>query len=182
PTCQSAGYFGTYVNDDWRVSRKLTINFGLRYDFDIPRTDRFNRMNWLDPDAPYPLANNPTLKAIWPNLKGVMRFADADHRSPYDGDWNNIQPRLGIAYALDSKTSIRAAYGMFYTASRHTIKGEIGTAFGFTDSSVPWSLDSGRTQYATFANPWPVGLTLPPGRDANAFLGRGAGTPMPTDK
>ena len=66
PTAQTAGYFGTYIQDDWRVSRKLTLNVGLRYDFDIPRTDRYNRLNWLDLSAPSPLADNPTLKALFP--------------------------------------------------------------------------------------------------------------------
>ena len=95
-----------------------------------------------------------------------MRFADGEHRTPYDGDYNNLQPRVGLAYALNSKTSIRAAWGLFYVVSRHTVKGEVGTAFGFTDTSIPWTLDSGRTQYATLSNPFPVGLTYPPGRDA----------------
>jgi hypothetical protein len=111
-----------------------------------------------------------------------MRFATPDDRTPYNGDWKNFQPRIGFAYALDNKTSIRAAYGIFYTVSRHTVKGEVGTAFGFTDSSIPWSLDGGFTQYATFANPWPAGLTLPPGRNASAFLGMDAGTPLPYDR
>jgi outer membrane receptor protein involved in Fe transport len=147
PTAQSSGYFGTYVNDDWRVSRRLTVNLGLRYDFDIPRTDRFNRINWMDLSAPSPIADVPSLKAIFPNgLMGVMRFADNNHRTPYDGDYNNVQPRVGFAYALNNKTSLRGAYGLFYVVSRHTIKGEVGTAFGFTDSSIPWSLDSGLTQ------------------------------------
>ena len=161
PTAQTAGYFGTYINDDWRISRRLTLNLGLRYDFDIPRTDRYNRINWLDLGAPSPLADNPQLKALFPGrLNGLMRFADADHRSPYEGDYNNWQPRVGLAYALNSKTSIRAAWGLFYVVSRHTVKGEVGTAFGFTDTSIPWTLDSGRTQYATLSNPFPVGLTF----------------------
>jgi hypothetical protein len=181
PTAQSAGYFGTYVNDDWRITRKLTLNLGLRYDFDIPRTDRFNRINWLDLDAPAPIANVPAIKAVFPNLKGLMRFADDKKRTPYDGDWNNVQPRIGFAYALTNKTSIRAAYGLFYVVSRHTVKGEVGTAFGFTDSSIPWTLDSGLTRYARFSNPWPDGLTYPPGRDPLRFLGLGAGTPLPKD-
>src|SRR5262249_24834494 len=54
-TTQSSGYFGAYVNDEWRVTRKLTLNLALRYDFDIPRTDRFNRLNWYDVDAPSPI-------------------------------------------------------------------------------------------------------------------------------
>ena len=98
-TAQSAGYFGTYLNDDWRLTRRLTLNLGLRYDFDIPRTDRFNRINWLDLNAPAPIADAPSLKAIFPNLKGLMRFADDKKRTPYDGDWNNVQPRIGFAYA-----------------------------------------------------------------------------------
>ena len=181
PTCQSAGYFGTYINDDWRITRKLTLNLGLRYDFDIPRTDRFNRINWLDLDAPAPIANVPSLQAIYPDLRGLMRFADDDNRTPYNGDWNNVQPRIGFAYALDNKTSIRAAYGLFYVVSRHTVKGEVGTAFGFTDSTIPWSLDSGLTRFASMSNPWPVGLTYPPGRNPDFFLGMGAGTPLPKD-
>jgi hypothetical protein len=181
PTCQMSGYAGVYINDDWRVSRKLTVNVGLRWDADIPRTDRFNRINWLDLSAPAPIANNPQVKAVFPNLRGLMQFATPDNRTPYNGDWNNVQPRLGIAYAINNKTSIRAAYGMFYTASRHTIKGEVGSAFGMTDSSIPWTLDSGFTQYATFSNPWPAGITMPPGRSASGFLGMDAGTPLPVD-
>lgn len=182
PTAQKAGYFGTYVNDDWRISHKLTMNVGLRYDFDIPRTDRYNRMNWLDMSAPSPIADNPTLQALFPGrLNGLMKFTDANKRTPYDGDYNNVQPRIGLAYALNNKTSLRAAYGLFYVVSRHTVKGEVGTAFGFTDSSIQWSLDSGRTQFASWENPWPVGLTYPPGRNAAWFLGMGAGTPSPKD-
>jgi hypothetical protein len=182
PTAQSAGYAGAYINDDWRVSRKLTVNFGLRWDADIPRVDRFNRINWLDLSAPAPIADNPQVKAVFPNLLGLMRFASPSDRTPYNGDWKNFQPRFGFAYALNNKTSIRAAYGIFYTVSRHTVKGEVGTAFGFTDSSVPWSLDGGFSQYATFANPWPAGLTFPPGRNPVAFLGQDAGTPEPYDR
>ena len=181
PTCQSAGYFATYLNDDWRITRKLTLNMGLRYDFDIPRTDRFNRINWLDLAAPSPIANVAPVKAVFPDLRGLMRFADDKQRTPYDGDYNNVQPRIGFAYALTNKTSIRAAYGLFYVVSRHTVKGEVGTAFGFTDSGIPWTLDSGLTRYATFQNPWPDGLTYPPGRDPARFLGLGAGTPLPKD-
>jgi hypothetical protein len=182
PTAQSAGYAGAYINDDWRISRKLTLNFGLRWDADIPRVDRFNRINWLDLNAPAPIGDNPQVKAVFPNLLGLMKFATPDDRTPYNGDWKNFQPRFGFAYALNNKTSIRAAYGIFYTVSRHTVKGEVGTAFGFTDSSVPWSLDGGFSQYATFANPWPAGLTFPPGRNASAFLGLDAGTPEPYDR
>jgi hypothetical protein len=173
PTCQSSGYFGTFINDEWRMSRKLTLSLGVRYDFDIPRTDRFDRLNWFDPTAPSPIRDQ--VKAYYPNLNGVMKFVDGDTRSPFDGDYNNVQPRVGLAYAFDAKTSLRAAYGLFYTTSRHTIKGEVGSAFGLIDTGIQWSRDRNFTQYATFSNPWPDGLILPPGRDPLAFLGLDAG-------
>ncbi len=178
PTAQSSGYFGTFINDDWRVTRRLTVNLGLRYDFDIPRTDRFDRLNWFDITAPSPIADQ--VKAVFPNLKGVMKFVD-NGGTPFNGDWNNIQPRFGFAFALNNKTSIRSAYGVFYTTSRHTIKGEVGSAFGLVDSSVQWSRDGNLTQYATLANPWPAGLTFPPGRNPLAFLGLGAGANFAQD-
>ena len=177
-TATASKYYGIYVQDDWRITRKLTLNLGLRYDFDVPRTERFDRLNWFDFYAPSPLAG----KALaFPNLKGVMRFVDGSHRSPFDGDWNNIQPRFGIAYALGARTSLRAGYGLFYTVGRHTIKGEVGSAFR-SGSTPQFSRDSNITRYATLENPYPDGLTLPPLRDPLAFLGLGFSANVPESR
>ena len=171
PTATSSGYFGVYVQDDWRVSSKLTFNIGLRYDFDIPRTERFDRQNWFDYDATSPIAGKVP---GFPNLKGRMVYPTSDHRSPYNGDYNNIQPRAGIAYALGKKMSIRAGYGIYYSVSRASIKGEVGSAFR-SGSSLQFSRDSNFTQYATLQNPFPTGLTMPPGptKDPASYLGLG---------
>jgi outer membrane receptor protein involved in Fe transport len=126
PTATYGKYFGVYVQDDWRVTRNLTLNIGLRYDFDVPRRERFDRLNWFDFEAPSPLRGQVQ---EFPELKGVMRFVDDETRSAFDGDWNNVQPRIGIAYALGDKMSIRAGYGIFYVISRHTTSGEPGSAF-----------------------------------------------------
>ncbi len=171
PTATSSGYFGVYVQDDWRVSSKLTLNLGFRYDFDIPRTERFDRLNWFDFNAVSPLAGKVP---GYPNLKGLMRYADSSQRTPYDGDYNNIQPRIGIAYALGKKMSVRAGYGIYYSVSRASIKGEIGSAFR-SGSSLQFSRDSNFTQYATLQNPFPTGLTMPPGptKDPLSYIGLG---------
>jgi hypothetical protein len=169
PAATAAQYFGVYTQDDWRITRKLTLNLGMRYDFDLPRTERFNRLHWYDYDAPSPIAGQVP---AFPDLKGVMRFVDEDNRSPFAGDYNNLQPRFGLAYALGNKTSIRAAYGIFYSVARHTIKGEVGPAFR-SSSSVDWSRDSHYTRFASLDNPYPLGLTEPFGRDPLAFLGFG---------
>src|SRR5262249_49421785 len=144
-------YFGGFVQDDWKLTRTLTVNLGLRYDFDVPRTERYNRYSWFDFDVPSPIAGRVP---GFPNLRGGMRFADAQHRRPVDGDYNNFQPRVGLAYALDPKTTIRAGYGIYYTLSRATIKGHLGAAFQ-TTSNPEFSRDGNLTRYATLENPFP---------------------------
>lgn len=179
PSASASKYFGFYGQDDWKITRKLTINLGLRYDFDVPRTERYNRLSWFDFNAPSPLTGRVP---GYPNLKGQFKFADNNTRSPIDGDYNNFQPRFGIAYALDDKTAIRTGYGIFYTVSRATIKGHTGAAFS-TDSTPEFSRDGGLTEYASLSNPYPNGLTLPPGNSlgASTFLGLGIGTETRAD-
>ncbi|MGC4050052.1 MAG: TonB-dependent receptor [Paludibaculum sp.] len=63
------------------------------------------------------------------NTRGVFRFNDDDKRSPFNSDMNNWQPRVGLAYALNNKTAIRAGYGLFYQLSRATVFGHTGAGF-----------------------------------------------------
>jgi hypothetical protein len=68
-------YFALYAQDDWRLTQKLTLNLGIRYDLDTPRTERYNRMNYFDPDAVSPLASRVP---AFPNLKcGVEQFGSS---------------------------------------------------------------------------------------------------------
>ncbi len=166
-------YWGFYVQDDWKVTRKLTVNLGLRYDFDIPRWEKFNRYSYWNLSDAHPIDSQvPGL-----NLRGFYEFADDNTRSPFNGDYNNFQPRIGIAYALNDKTAIRTGYGLFYTLSRATIVGHLGSGF-MSNSTVEWSRDANATQFATLDNPYPNGLNLPTGNTLgpNTFLGLGAGT------
>jgi hypothetical protein len=174
PSASASSYFGFYAQEDWKLTRKLTINLGLRYDFDVPRTERYDRLSWFDFNAASPLAGKVP---GYPNLKGAFQFANSSTRTPVDGDYNNWQPRFGFAYALDDKTAIRGGYGIFYTVSRATIKGHTGSGFS-TDSTPEFSRDGGLTQYASLSNPYPNGLTLPPGNTLGAatFLGLSVGT------
>ncbi|MGH9629378.1 MAG: TonB-dependent receptor domain-containing protein, partial [Bryobacteraceae bacterium] len=166
-------YWGFYAQDDWKVTRKLTLNLGLRYDFDIPRWERDNRYSYWNLDDPSPLDGQvPGM-----DLRGFFEFADDETRSPFDGDYNNWQPRIGFAYALTPKTAIRGGYGLFYQLSRATVKGHLGAGFS-SSSTVDWSRDANITRYATLSNPYPNGLNLPPGRSLGpmTFIGLGAGT------
>src|SRR5262245_44719119 len=53
----ASSYWAWYVQDDWTITRSLTVNLGLRYEFDVPRTDRFNRLSYFDANAASPIAN-----------------------------------------------------------------------------------------------------------------------------
>lgn len=167
-------YFGFYFQDDWKITRKLTLNLGLRYDFDVPRWETMNRQSYWDLDA------QSAIKAPGYDTRGVFRFVDDKHRSPFNGDYNNWQPRIGFAYALDAKTAIRGGYGLFYQLSRATVYGHTGAGFNVNSTAV-FSLDSNATRYATLSNPYRDGMLLPPGSSQGdrTYLGLGAGTIVP---
>jgi hypothetical protein len=164
-------YHAFYLQDDWRITRKLTLNLGVRYDFDTPRTERFDRMSWFDPTLESPLASRQT---AFPNLRGGLRFvgADGNGRSQYEGDWNNIAPRVGMAYQLDSKTAVRAGWGQMFGPSTLAAQGTVGP-YGFR-VETPWvaSLD-GITPLNYLSNPFPAGFRPVPGASQGALTGVG---------
>ncbi|MCI0420522.1 MAG: TonB-dependent receptor, partial [Acidobacteria bacterium] len=83
-------YVATYFQDDWKVSRNLTLNLGLRWDSDRPVTERFDRLAWFDSAATVPI-QPPGLGTV----RGGLRFVDPDNRSNKTADNNNFAPRLG---------------------------------------------------------------------------------------
>lgn len=168
-------YHGWYVQDDWRITRRLTLNVGLRYDFELPRTERYDRYTWFDPEMPSPIDGRvPGLR-----LRGGLRFTGPDARSPFDTDWNNLQPRVGLAYGINDSTSVRAGYGIYYTVTKSIATIAFGAPFAVT-TPITWSRDGGITQYASLSNPFPDGLIFPMGKSLGAatFLGQSLGTTL----
>lgn len=155
-------YYAGYAQDDWRITQKLTLNLGVRYDLDKPRTERYNRMNFFDPDAPSPLASKVPQ---FPNLKGGVRFVgvDGNSRSQYNTDTNNLAPRLGLAYQFNQKTVIRAGYSHIFGPSNQAAQGTVGP-FGFR-IEYPWQTtnDNGLTPFNLLRNPYPLGFRALPG-------------------
>jgi hypothetical protein len=165
-----ASYWGFYIQDDWKVTRKLTLNLGLRHEFDVPRHEKLNRYSFWDLNAQAPV-HAPGL-----DTRGVFRFTDNRVRSDFNGDFNNFSPRVGFAYALNNKTSIRGGVAILYSLSRATVFGRPGA--GFTINSAPiFSLDNHDTLFARMNDPYPVGMLLPPGREHgdHTLLGMWAG-------
>ncbi|HEU0005467.1 MAG TPA: TonB-dependent receptor [Terriglobia bacterium] len=153
-------YHATYFQDDWRATSKLTLNLGLRYDVELPRTERYNRMNYFDPAARSPLA-----RPQYSDLRGGVVFVgvDGNSRSQYITDRNNFAPRFGFAYQATTKTVVRGGFGYFFGASEQTATGTVGP-FGFRTEN-PWqtSLDNGLTPYRLLKDPFPQGFQPPPG-------------------
>lgn len=169
-----SAYMGFFVQDDWKVTRKLTLNLGLRYEADIPRWETTNRQSYWDLNAPAAI----TVPGF--NLRSVIKFNDDKNRSPFKGDYNNFSPRIGFAYAMNDKTSIRGGWGLLYQLSRATVFGHTGAGFN-VNSTPTFSLDSNETLWANLNNPYPQGMLLPPGRSQGdmTFVGMGAGTIVP---
>ncbi|HEX6896318.1 MAG TPA: TonB-dependent receptor [Bryobacteraceae bacterium] len=89
-----------YVQDDWRVTPKLTVNMGLRWDFATPLYERDNNYANFDPTT---------------NSMKLARNGDLYNRSLVHPDYKDFGPRLGLAYSFDSKTVIRSGYGISYS-------------------------------------------------------------------
>jgi hypothetical protein len=147
-------YYGLFLQDDWRASRKLTLNLGLRWDYESPISERFNQLNaGFDQTSPSPF------RAPGLQLKGGLLFVSQDNRLPYKRDLNNFGPRVGVAYQLTEKTVLRGGYGLSYLPVFNP-----GTANGYS-VSTPFvaSTDNNLTPANTLSNPYPAGLVQPVG-------------------
>ncbi|MCX6631760.1 MAG: TonB-dependent receptor [Candidatus Solibacter sp.] len=97
--------YAAYIQDDWKVTPRLTLNLGLRWDLFSPFTEVNNLMSFFDPD----LANS----AAGGHL-GALRFASNSLRTPAEAHYRNFGPRLGAAYRLGDNTVLRAGYSIMY--------------------------------------------------------------------
>jgi hypothetical protein len=123
-----ASYWGFYAQDDWRVNSRLTLNYGLRWEAELPRREVDNKMNSFDPLAMNPVSGTP----------GVVTFAGRNGTPvrAFATDWNNFGPRVGFAYQLTESghTVLRGGTGIFYGP---TVSNTIGdtAALGFSTSA-----------------------------------------------
>jgi hypothetical protein len=129
-----------YFNDDYKVTGRLTLNLGLRYDVLTGWTDRHNQFAWFDPKKPDPVLGLP----------GALQFVgvNGNRRQQSATDYGNLAPRLGFAFMLNDKTAIRGGYGISYVTNSG------GTVLG-SGSLVSTSVFLG--------NPSPAPNTPPPG-------------------
>jgi hypothetical protein len=160
-TATQSYYLVGYIQDDWRVTNKLTLNLGLRYDIDTPRTERYNRTNYFDPFVASPLARTVPQ---FPNLTGGLVFVGVDGRPRHQYKWdrNDFAPRLGLAYQLTPKTVIRAGYAHLFGISHQAAHGTFGSSGYRVNNQWVGSAD-GITPLNLLRNPFPLGFPPVPG-------------------
>jgi hypothetical protein len=183
--------YGFFALDNWKVSHKLTLNLGLRWDVTLARTDRYNRMDWFDPNATSPLNNGSlsyTDQFSGPTtlqLKGGEVFATPGARSTYTTDWSNLQPRFGLAFQFAPKMVFRGGYGIYYGQSRSGVTGVQpygGQGFNQYTNVINTYENLGAVPYLHLSDPFPNGLIQPAGNSLGLLndIGYGANGPLRT--
>lgn len=178
-------YYSWYFQDDFKISQKLTLNLGLRYELTLGTTERYDRQT-IAPDfeSPSPIeaqakanyANNP-IPQISPadfRVRGGLLFASPDDRRSAIADKNNWAPRIGLAYRLYPRTVLRAGVGIFYSYWWSPFVNQTGFA---AETAMVTTRDGGRTPADMLSNPFPQGLVDPVGASLglNTLLGQGIG-------
>jgi hypothetical protein len=169
-----------YFQEDWRMTRRLTLNMGMRYERWGAASERFDRtIISFDPDASLPIAAaaqaayllNPIPEVSQLRVRGGLLFAGVGGqphalRAPL----HNFMPRLGIAYSLNNKTVIHTGYGIFFAAGGTGVN---QTGFSRTTSTSA-SVDNGLTYGYPLSNPFPDGVLEPAGAGLGAMTNVGS--------
>ena len=166
-------YVGWFVQDNWRLTPKLTINAGLRLEHESPVSERFNRFvrgfdttdaNPIAAAAAANYAKNPIpqIPVSQFQVLGGLQFAGPNDHNLWDQPAVTWLPRFGIAYQIDKSTVIRGGYGIFDDTIGVNRTTAIQTGFTATTLITP-TLDNGQHYVATLANPFPNGLASPVG-------------------
>jgi outer membrane receptor protein involved in Fe transport len=162
----STNYYGAFVQDDWKVNPKLTLNLGFRYEYEAAATDRFNAISNFNPNLET-RAGNLTLRGglVFPGVNGLPR-------GNRDAGLTDFGPRIGLSYQVLPRTVVRASYGIFYlpTTGIYIRLGSTGFA-----SATPYvaSVDGGFTPANTMSDPYPQGIIQPSGSTLGGLTGLG---------
>ena len=154
-------YYGIYLQDDFKVTPRLTLNLGLRYEYESPRTERFNQLANFDFQA------RPPLEAPGLDLRGGLTFVGVGGRprAQWKPDRNNLAPRFGFAYGLTPKTILRGGFGVFF-APNFAGAGTGPVPFGLSGFSATTNFvgtRDGVTPANFLRDPYPQGINRPTG-------------------
>jgi hypothetical protein len=176
-------YFASFIQDDWKVTSRLTLNLGLRHEIYFPRTEAHDNFSGFDPELPNPGAGGRL---------GAVRFLGEgpgrdDSRSSFaDTYYRNFGPRFGFAYQITGKTVLRGGYGVYFGPGNATmgLRSSQRFIFGFNAAPTFTTQNVGVTPAfywdaglpANWARPPFIDPTVQNGSDVR-MIGRGDGRP-----
>jgi hypothetical protein len=164
-------YYAGYAEDDFRVSSKLTLNYGLRYEYETGVREADDRFTvGFDRNADFPV------QVPGMSLKGGLMYARQNGYPTQQGKpLNGAAPRGGFAWSLTSKDVIRGGYGFYWAPIQFAGIGETAMGrLGYTSTTTYLSsTDGNRTPTNTLSNPFPAGITPPQGNSKGLATGAG---------
>jgi hypothetical protein len=162
-------YYAGFLQDDYRVTPKLTLNLGIRFEYESGIREVSNKLIvGFDPASPSPLnqtiAGSPVL--------GQVQYAGVNGNSTQTGNalWVKPAPRFGFAYSLNDKTVVRGGYGIFWAPSFFNFQNAIGYS---QTTSIVTSTNGNFTPAVTLSNPYPNGLLQATGNSLGGLSGIG---------
>ncbi len=159
---QANPYYAAYAQDNYHLSSKLTVNLGLRWDIFGGRTERYNRLEYFDPNVQYTFNGVP--------LVGGEQFVK-NGGSSFTTNLNNFGPRFGFAYQPVNRLVIRGGFGIFYGPSTQMVANSALNSDGFfaasTWNATAYNADGNTVPISTLSNPFPRGVVQP----TNSSLG-----------
>jgi len=164
PIAEGHRDYAMYVEDSWRVSKRLTLDYGVRWEIQGPTTDRYNRFSTFLFNAPSPIS------VPGYNLQGAFSFANGHQM--WNTDYNDFAPRIGLAYKLTDKLVFRGGFGIFFVPSLGD-ENPIGYS-----TNTPWvstASGNGITPGNPISNPFPSGFIPAIGNSQGVATGLGQG-------
>lgn len=169
-------YGAGFIQDDWRVNSRLILNLGLRWDFETGTGEANGAMTNFDLLAPSPLQGaqtgtvDPFVARVNPNIannKGLLGFVDGPQTKT---NYDRFAPRVGFAYKINDKTTIRGGYGLFYVPTSIENPAAQGTNFttGLIQAANQTATLASAASVVYLTNPFPAGIPAPPGRSLGA--------------
>ena len=164
-------YGAVFAQDDIKISRKLTLNAGIRWEHEGARTERYDRMT-----RGFAFGQSSPLQVPGLKLQGGLLYAGTggQPRGQADTYWNKFAPRLGFAYSLNSKTVLRGGFGLFWSGTTDIGAGT-NAAPGFSATTTFVSSLDNMTPLNVLRNPFPDRLLNPIGASQGlaTFVGQG---------
>jgi hypothetical protein len=183
---------GVFLQDDWKVTPSLTLNLGVRYEYEQPLTEASNAMvngyDFTTPQAIAPQAEANYLAnsakdmpaGVTYTVRGGILYAGENGQSNllHEKIFTNIMPRAGFAYDMGGKTVIRGGWGLFYDSPTYARYNVVQPGFSRSTPIVA-SQNNGQTFIATVANPFPSGLLAPVGTAEGIMTNTGSSVSFP---